>query len=89
MNMFLAPSIETEERRELEERAGGEAGMEERREGEIIGRREMFLMTLESDTRTATQLLLQDFSLSLYISPAFLSLLLLLLLLLPLLLESL
>ena len=85
MNMFLAPSKEMEERRELKERAG-ERGMEERereREGErgggeeerkqeIAGKREMFLMTLETDRKTATQLPLQDFPLSLYL-PAFLS----------------
>lgn len=71
MNMFLAASVETEEGRELEERAGG--GEEGKREGwrgdggRRRGEGEMFLMTLESDTRTATQLPLQDFSLSLHL----------------------
>lgn len=44
----------------------------EDREREIIGKREMFLMTLETDRRTATQLQLQDLPLSLYLF-AFLS----------------
>lgn len=45
---------------------------EEERKQEIAGKREMFLMTLETDRKTATQLPLQDFPLSLYL-PAFLS----------------
>lgn len=63
----------------MEERARRKGGWkregEEEKETRDNGKkREMFLMTLETDTRTATQLLLQDFSLSLYL-PAFLSVL--------------
>ena len=56
------------ERERERERGGGE----EERKQEIAGKREMFLMTLETDRKTATQLPLQDFPLSLYL-PAFLS----------------
>lgn len=68
MNMFLAPSKETEERRELKESAegrrdgGGERGEKEERKREIVGKREMFLMTLEADRKKQQpNYLLQDF----------------------------
>lgn len=70
MNMFLAASMETEEEGE-EGRSWKQEQQEEREEeegegwrgdeGRRRGKRKMFLMTLESDTRTATQLPLQDF----------------------------
>ena len=55
------------ERRSRGKRDGGERGKEERKR-EIAGKREMFLMTLETDRKTATQLLLQHCPLSLSLS---------------------
>lgn len=58
------------ERKSREKRDRGEE--KEERKREIERKREMFLMTLETDRKTATQLPLQDCPLSLYL-PAFLS----------------